>query len=513
MAILTQYWGLDGLLLFFCIIIGIYLYFTRNFKYWKKLGVKEIPPTVFFGNLGPCLLAKRSIIDVLQDMYDVGKNELFIGYYVLDKPHLLLRDPELIKHVLIKDFNYFSSRNATSRSSDIVGKMNLFVVRNPEWKYIRQKLSPIFTSGRLKKMFELMLEIEKDFSVYLESLNLDGNGRPLDIKEICAKYTTDLIGITAYGMKFNSLLDPDALLRKVGKDIFGRTYRRHIELFSAILIPELVKAFGIQIFGNGATNFLKKVFWEAIDQRIKSGAKRADLIDLLIDLKKEQENDSDSNKIELQGDALVAQAAIFFTGGFETSSTTMTYTLYELAKAPELQEKLRKEILDILSQSDGMITYDMITSQLPYLDMVVSETLRMYPILPFLDRVANMDYEFPGTKLTVKAGSSVVIPLYAIQNDPQYFSKPRIFDPERFSPENKRNIKPNTYFPFGDGPRVCIGMRLGLLQMKLALVHLLSKYKFSPSKETPIPLEFDNLSVFTHSAENIILNVQKICIK
>ena len=96
-------------------------------------------------------------------------------------------------------------------------------------------------------------------------------------------------------------------------------------------------------------------------------------------------------------------------------------------------------------------------SSLPYLDMVISETLRMYPILPYLDRNTENDYQLPGTKLVVKANTPVVIPMHAIQMDPQYFSNPNKFDPERFSPENKNSIKPNTYFPFGDGPRICIG--------------------------------------------------------
>ena len=96
-------------------------------------------------------------------------------------------------------------------------------------------------------------------------------------------------------MKFNALLDPEALLRKVGKDIFSRTYKRHIELFSTLLIPMFVKLFGFQIFGKGASNFLRTVFWEAINERLKSGGKRGDLIDLLVDIKKEQEDDSLNN--------------------------------------------------------------------------------------------------------------------------------------------------------------------------------------------------------------------------
>lgn len=169
---LTPYWGLDGVLVLFSGLICIYLYLARNFKYWNKLGVKQVSPTSILGNFGPIILAQKPLIDIVQEIYNAGEDEQYIGYYVLDKPHLMIRDPELIKCVLIKDFNHFPNRNATSSST--VGKMNIFVTNNPDWKYIRQKLSPIFTAGRLKKMFDLMLEIEKDLDIYMESLQLEG---------------------------------------------------------------------------------------------------------------------------------------------------------------------------------------------------------------------------------------------------------------------------------------------------------------------------------------------------
>ena len=174
MAILTQYWGLDGLLLIFFGLIGAYLYLVRNFKYWKKRGVKEAPPSAIFGNFGECFLGKKPLVNVLQDLYECGEDEPYLGFYVVDRPYLLLRDPELIKHVLIKDFSNFTGRVSDSHKTDTVGKLNLFVLRNPHWKYVRQKLSPIFTSGRLKKMFELMLEIEKDLDVHLKSVTKEG---------------------------------------------------------------------------------------------------------------------------------------------------------------------------------------------------------------------------------------------------------------------------------------------------------------------------------------------------
>lgn len=94
---------------------------------------------------------------------------------------------------------------------------------------------------------------------------------------------------------------------------------------------------------------------------------------------------------------------------------------------------------------------------LPYLDMVTSEGLRKYPLLHFLDREAEEDYEFPDTKVVIEKGTPIVIPMSGIHMDPKYFPNPEDFDPERFSPENKRKILPFTYFPFGEGPRNCIG--------------------------------------------------------
>lgn len=89
--------------------------------------------------------------------------------------------------------------------------------------------------------------------------------------------------------------------------------------------------------------------------------------------------------------------------------------------------------------------------------MVVSETLRKYPTLPFLDRVANEDYKIPNSDLVLKKGTPVFIPMTGIHNDPEYYPDPKKFDPERFSIENKGARVPFTYFPFGEGPRACIG--------------------------------------------------------
>ncbi|KAL7304515.1 hypothetical protein TKK_0003304 [Trichogramma kaykai] len=513
MALFTQLWSLDVLICVFSLAICAYFYAVRNFSYWKRRGFKEIPPTAVFGNFTECFLAKKPLVHVLNDIYEYAKDEPSVGFYVLDKPYLMVRDPELIKHVLIKDFANFTDRVADSYKTDYIGRFNLFVLRNPDWKYVRQKISPVFTSGRLKKMFDLMLEIDKDLDQYLKTTVGEGKSVELDVKEICAKFTTDVIGITAYGMRFDALSDENSYIRKVGRTVFTKSYRRYMEYLSVLLVPSIVNVFGFRMLGKASSRFLSDLFHRAMKERLDSGVKRADLLDFLIDLKKEQENELVKSDRKINDGQLIAQAAIFFIGGFETSSTTMSFALYELAKNPDVQRKLREELSGVLEKNDGKVTYDMLMNSLPYLEMVISETLRMYPILPYLDRMTEKDYQCPLTKLVVPADVPVVVPMRSLHMDPNYFPHPQRFDPSRFSGENKINIKPNTYFPFGDGPRICVGMRLGLIQTKLGLIRLISNYEFLPCREALNVMEFDNKSPFLSSTADLVLNVRRISIR
>jgi len=114
----------------------------------------------------------------------------------------------------------------------------------------------------------------------------------LDVKEIAAKFTTDVIGCTAYGLNVNSLNNPNAEFRKYGRMIFDYENVRGYELFAIFFLPSIARMTGIKTFGKDASNFLRRVFWETINQRMASGEKKHDLIDILIELKKNH-NDQD----------------------------------------------------------------------------------------------------------------------------------------------------------------------------------------------------------------------------
>nr|XP_031841413.1 cytochrome P450 6k1-like [Nomia melanderi] len=156
--------------------------------------------------------------------------------------------------------------------------------------------------------------------------------------------------------------------------------------------------------------------------------------------------------------------------------------------------------------------------------MVVSETLRKHPPLGFLDRVASTDYKVPNSDLVIEKGTPVYISMTGMHYDPEYFPEPEKFDPMRFSDEVKKTRPAYTYFPFGEGPHICIGtiiyyrtimysvsgLRLGLMQSKLGLIQILSKYEVSPCKETTIPLALNPKAIFTTSLDDIPLHVRKI---
>lgn len=174
MAVITSDWLLDAYICVSIALLCLYLYITRNSNYWRKQGIKDVSPSFFFGNVASCVFAKQTPQKLLREIYYKGASEKVIGFYVFDKPYLMVRDPELIKNVFIKDFNNFSNKMLGSDEADAMGNTNLFLAKNPPWKFIRQKLTPIFTSGKLKKMYELMMEICQDFQTYLDEMNIDG---------------------------------------------------------------------------------------------------------------------------------------------------------------------------------------------------------------------------------------------------------------------------------------------------------------------------------------------------
>lgn len=203
-------------------------------------------------------------------------------------------------------------------------------------------------------------------------------------------------------------------------------------------------------------------------------------------------------------------AFIFWIAGFETSSTTMGFCLYELAKNEDVQNRVRKEIDEVLARHKGEITYESV-NEMQLLEMCIDETLRMYPPVFNLVRQCNKNWKIPGSNIVIEKGVSVVIPAFAIQRDAKYYPNPDQFQPERFSEENSagKTFVDRPYMSFGDGPRICIGQRLGKMQVKVGLVLLLQNYKFNLSGNTLQPLKISPKSVLFAPVGGLELKVTR----
>ncbi|XP_007544552.2 cytochrome P450 3A56 [Poecilia formosa] len=200
-----------------------------------------------------------------------------------------------------------------------------------------------------------------------------------------------------------------------------------------------------------------------------------------------QKNNGLQKDKRLSDHEILSQSMIFIFAGYETSSSSLTFLAYNLATNPEIMRKLQEEI-DSTFPNKAPVQYQPLM-EMDYLDSVINESLRLFPIAARLERVAKASVEING--LVIPKDMVVLVPTWPLHRDPEIWPEPEKFKPERFSKKNKEDIDPYTYMPFGVGPRNCIGMRFALVVMKLAVVEILQRYSFSVCKETEIPFEMD----------------------
>lgn len=443
----------------------LYLYGIRNHDYWRQKGVKHDKPIPLFGTDAKRYLLQQSVTQMAVETYWKYPQERFVGYYRGSIPELVIRDPDLIKRIIVTDFAYFHSRGLTPDHGLIEPLLrNLFFADGDLWRLLRQKLTPAFSSGKLKAMFPLIVECAEKLQTRV--LAASAEGRSLDARELMARYTTDFIGACGFGLNIDSLNDDDSEFRKLGRKIFNMTLSRAFTTIYKTLFPNLFKKtkfLGQKLEDDilGLVNMIQK-------QRNYKPSGRNDFIDMLMELKQkgkivveslEKANDDGSpSKAELELDdiLLAAQAFIFFAAGFETSSSATSFTLHQLAFNPTVQKKVHEDIDRVLKKYDYKLSYDAI-KEMTYLQWTFQEGMRMFPSSGLLMRKCVQKYTIPGTDVIIDKGVKVTIPIQALQNDALYFDNPTEFRPERFASEEVAKRHKFVYLPFGDGPRSCIG--------------------------------------------------------
>ncbi|XP_015215988.2 cytochrome P450 3A40-like isoform X1 [Lepisosteus oculatus] len=475
----TETWTLLVSFLTLLILYGIWPY-----SFFKKLGIPGPRPLPFFGNF----LEFRKGVHVF-DLECFCKFGKVWGVFEGRTPTLAIVDTAIIKTIMVKEcYSLFTNR----REAKMVGPMYdaLSLVKDEKWKRIRSVLSPSFTSGRLKEVFPIAKQCADTLVI---NLHKKDRSQPVQIKDVIGPYSMDVVTSASFSVSIDSLNNPDDPFVTNVKKMLNFNFFNPILLiitifpFTATLLDKL----NFSLFPQSVMTFFYDSF-----RKIKAERKqnipnnRVDFLQLMMDSQLPENNSSIYGEKEvikgLTDHEILSQSLIFVFGGYEPTSTSLSFLAYNLATNPDVQKKLQKEIDEVFSNK-APVTYEALM-KMEYLDMVISESLRLFPS-PRLERMCKKTVEING--VTIPEGIIVTIPVYALHHDPDHWPEPDVFKPERFSKANKESMDPYAYLPFGTGPRNCIGMRFALMVMKLAVVQLLQSFSFETCKETQVPVELN----------------------
>ncbi|KAJ1530201.1 hypothetical protein ONE63_005128 [Megalurothrips usitatus] len=486
LAAVTPAVGLREVLLAATALLIVSFYFKTT-DFWSRRGILQVKGLPIVGSSLRFYLQTEYRGHILQRFYTQAreKGEPCVGIYVGTSPVLVAVDQDLIRAVMVKDFPHFMGRGVPFDRKNEPLTANLFNIEGNEWRSLRHKLTPTFTSGRMRAMFPLVSACAEEMAAVLRAEA--ASGEPVSMLDLIARYTTDVIGTCAFGIQANALKDPRSEFRVLGKAAVNFS---HLHTFFINVMPHAVpvakKYFNVGLMDKAVSKFFTRVFQENFEFRQRSNALRHDFVDLLLQIKTKGKLDGGDEKDsagKIDDDIIPAQAFIFFLAGFETSSGTLGNTMTELAHNPDVQDKARAEVQRVLANHGGQITYEAL-HDLTYLEQVIEETMRLYPAGSHMARVVTEDYALPiptEKPAVLPKGMRVFIPTFAIHRDPEFYPEPDKFDPDNFTAEAKR-ARPNyAYIPFGEGPRICIGLRFAMMEMKVALATVLRGFRVEPA--------------------------------
>ena len=406
-------------------------------------------------------------------------------------PIVWIAEPDIIKEITVKNFNYFVNRHQDIPLTIDVLRYGIVLLRDEKWKRVRKILSPTFSTSKLKQTLVIINDTcqqllqtllqqvttskspssSSSISSSLPSASQDQN--QAQIVNITELYTQAIMKSTlanSFGICTNLKDKNDKLANAVstiflnqGPALILASISPYLTMFFAKLIPGTFSAF--QVLDDTVKQAIKTKKAENPNER------RQDLLNLLL-----ESHDGDMlNEVEIS-----AQATTFLLGGYESTRNTLIFATYLITTHPEVQQKLIDEI-DSQCPDQSSLTYENI-NQLPYLDMIINEVLRLYPSFYEISRDVEADITIGGIEL--HRGDVIKIPVYSLHHDSEFWPDPDKFIPERFDTDAKQDRHHYAYLPFGLGPRSCIGMRLALFTIKLFLVKQLQQFEFKVCDQT-----------------------------
>ncbi|XP_078051420.1 putative cytochrome P450 28d1 [Augochlora pura] len=489
-------------------LVLLAVYMVKAYTFWQRRKI-PIPDGwwPFLGHMWPIYTVTKSMADHFEDLYNKCNKHSMFGMYNGFAPTLVVREPQLIKQVLQSSFaNFHKNGFQVSPKTDPLLAMNPFFAYGEAWQNGRKRFTTAFSNARLKNLYTGVTEVCKKQQAFLEKQLKSRDKYEVELKHFFGRFTAESVANAGLGIEGYSYEDnpPPNAFHSIGLAIFTPSFFKAFLTNIFIYKTNVARFFEISFLDQKVNEFFRRVVRENLEFRRKNSTPKHDFFQLMVDLEKSEGT--------MNEERIVSNSLSLFIDGFETSRLTLTFTGYYLALYPEVQEKLRNEIRTTIAAHNGVLTFEAL-KDLKYMDQVISESQRKQAVVIFLKKICTNECELVGSdglSVRVEPGMNVHVPIGPLHRDAEYWSDPDVFDPDRFSEERKRDIQKMSFLPFGEGPRMCVGMKMAILMVKSCLATFLNNYQIELSPKTTVPLKLSKYHFLPESVSGVWVNVSKL---
>ena len=493
---------LAGLILF---LTCLYYYFSRKHHYWQE---KNIPcATNIWPLIGNTSLFNftRKFGDCCAKIYKNHPKNSMVGFYNYSVPCLLIRDPELIKSVLITNFASFALNDLVlDENEEPLLARNPFFTCGTAWKTGRSRLTSNLTGNKLKSHLQIINGTMNTFLNYVNEKCKDNKIYEVEGKELFSKVTGEVAATVGFGIEGNCFDDSKEKENFVayGKMFFQVDFISKIKMTILLHIPVLFTLFPAPFVPKKFKNIFKQLVNNSIENRqhqVRS------LVEMVIE--QEEKEGNPKTKERNVGSYMLS----FFLDFYESLSCVMTFISYFIAIHKKVQTKVREEVLNIIKKH-GELNYE-VFGELDYLEQVILETLRLIPVGSTHIKKCTQKIELVGPDglcYIVQPEEKVYISVDGLHKDPEIWGDPEVFRPERFSKENKGERNKKVFLPFGEGPRMCPGQQIAMVTIKMTFATLLRHYEINLSEKMKLPVELDKFALLPYARGGVQLKLKKV---
>jgi cytochrome P450 len=379
-------------------------------------------------------------------------------------PAYLFRQPEAVHDVLVTHADKFNKDFMMKGAGRKFFGNGLVLNDGDSHRKQRKRLQPSFYHNRLEGYSKIIVE---------EAVKAVESWHEGEKLEFDTKLTEIMLRIVSRAMMNSSVPSDMETIHKVMED-FHEVFSKEVRSPLLTVLPDWLPTEHKRKLRH-CVKMLDAMIWQMINTRRIDNEDKGDLLSTL--LSTAGENNVEENK-QLRDEVIT-----LFVAGHETTTNLLSWTIYLLTQHPEVEAKLRAEITSVLQ---GRLPTFTDLHQFQYTDMVLKETMRLYPPAWLFGRQATQDVTICGTP--IKSGQLVYLSSYVIQRDPRYFENPDEFIPERFANDAEKHLPVGAYFPFGDGPRICIGQSFAMMEAALCLGVMMPKIHLSLLNSKPVEL-------------------------